>query len=55
MVINNRDLYRFRVVHWEVCSVPTRSSLGLLELETTGRKDVSDRNFFGALAMVILC
>ena len=43
MVTKNRDLYRFKVVHWEVCSVPTRSLLELLEPETTGRRDVSDR------------
>ena len=43
MVTNDLCFYRSEVVHWEVCSVPIRSSLELPEPETTGRKDVSDR------------
>ena len=50
MVINNHDLYRSKVVHWEVCSAPIRLSLEPLEPETTGRKDVSDHlQFFFSL------
>ena len=35
-------LYRSKAAHWDICSVPTRSSPDPLEPETTGRRDVSE-------------
>ena len=39
-------LHRSEVVHWEDCSVPTRSLLEPPEPETTGQKDVGGRLWF---------
>ena len=35
-------LCRSKAAHWDICSVPTRSSPDPLEPETTGRRDVSE-------------
>ena len=41
MATNDLGFYRSEAARWEGCSVPTRSFLEPLGLETTGRRDVS--------------